>query len=219
MEGTHATRVWKGAVNILGSTYNKQEAPNQMEEQKLQGRTASQRNKTIQQFFSPNHKVTQQDKPVTPSPQSKSQTSKVRANEVLKSRQHSVRLMIALKIGKQEEKTPNNIAMEQVKDLLKRYQKNNPMTCIVPWKVDNLLSNEAIMSSENIPSKIAKFIKRYMLKDCIQNPTAHVGSSYILERQRTQSTLQVPMKATHKISSWIRHIWHTYVPFRTQMTL
>jgi hypothetical protein len=165
-EGTHATRAWRGAINVLGSAYNKPEKEDSGSQKKgIQTQTAKKANQMgIQQFFSPNHKesqVLQQEKMVTPSPQSKAMINRQNAGEILKACTHSIRLMVALKLDKQEDKTPNDLAMEQIKELFKRYKKNDPSACIVPWRTDQLMSNRAIITTDDIPENISELKKIY----------------------------------------------------------
>jgi hypothetical protein len=160
---THATRAWRGAVNILGSAYNLnmgshgpttggsiKETPKK--------RATSQK---IHQFFAP-HETNQKTTPaVSPSPMKNDSTRRRMAVDTMKECKKSVRLMIAIKLGKDEVKTPNDLAFEHIKAMLIHYQKNDQSTCIVPWKVADLATHSAITSPKDIPNKMSEFKKIY----------------------------------------------------------
>jgi hypothetical protein len=69
--------------------------------------------------------------------------------------------MIALKLEKHETKTPNDLASEQVKAMMAHYQKNDPATCILPWKVNIMSTLPDITRVNKIPTKMSEFKKGY----------------------------------------------------------
>jgi hypothetical protein len=69
--------------------------------------------------------------------------------------------MIALKLGKHETKTPNDLAFESIKAMYDHYVKNDKDTCIYPWRIDDMDRHPAITQAKEIPTKMSDFKKIY----------------------------------------------------------
>jgi hypothetical protein len=76
-------------------------------------------------------------------------------------RKHTARLQIALNIGKHDTKTANDIALDQIKELLTRYQKSDDKVAILPWNKQDMTLNPAITTPSKILNKIWEFKKVY----------------------------------------------------------
>jgi hypothetical protein len=165
--GTNATRAWRGAVNILGSAYCCNDQPKQRKRtQKKPSETPKGKAPPIPPCFQATPAKERQDEAaatvVSPDNAINAYSKpKTKAKDAVQERTQSVRLMIALKLGKHETKTPNDLAFEQVKALFTHYQKNDPTTCILPWKLDNMDSLPAITKTSEIPTKMSEFKKTY----------------------------------------------------------
>jgi hypothetical protein len=164
--GTNATRAWRGAVNILGSAYCRND-------------TAKQRKRTTKKpsdtpkgkappippcFQATPAKETQSEKSAVVTPPTNANPStnpKKKAVDAEKELPKSVRLMIALKLDKHDTKTPNDLAFEQTKALIGHYQKNDPTTCILPWRTNDMTRLPAIAKPNEIPVKMSEFKKHY----------------------------------------------------------
>jgi hypothetical protein len=126
--GTNATRAWRGAVNILGSAYCRNDPAKQRKRaQKKPSDTPKGKAPPIPPCFQATPaKEPQGDTGVVVTPPTNSNpytTPKKKAVDAEKERPQSVRLMIALKLDKHETKTPNDLAFEQIKALFGHYQK------------------------------------------------------------------------------------------------
>ncbi|MGL5936570.1 MAG: hypothetical protein ACRCZI_13230, partial [Cetobacterium sp.] len=168
--GTNATRAWRGAVNVLGSAYCQPEQADQKRQKKRPQKKPSNTPKgqapPIPAVFQATPaKATQDTKRVTvispaPTPNIYNKPRN-NAEEMAKARPQSVRLMIALKLEKHDTKTPNEMAFDQIKAMLVHYQKNDPMTCILPWKLHNMTEFPALTKPTEIPTKMSEFTKGY----------------------------------------------------------
>jgi hypothetical protein len=163
--GTHASRAWRGAINILGSAYHVETAG------KIANRNKKFMNKmtqpiggSIASYFTPTKTQAEQTATVIPPSTMKKnpyQGGREKASETAKQCAQSARLMIALKLGKHETKTPNDLAFESIKALYEHYLKNDKATCIYPWKTENMNSQPAITQAKDVPTKMSDFKKIY----------------------------------------------------------
>jgi hypothetical protein len=165
--GTNATRAWRGAVNILGSAYCRGDQPKQRKRiQKKPSETPKGKAPPIPPCFqaTPAKERQSETEVAVISPDAATNTynkPNTKAKDAVKERTQSARLMIALKLGKHDTKTPNDLAFDQVKALFAHYQKNDPTTCILPWKLDNMESLPAITKPSEIPTKMSELKKNY----------------------------------------------------------
>jgi hypothetical protein len=69
--------------------------------------------------------------------------------------------MIALKLGKHDTKTPNDLALEGITALYEHYLKNDTSACIYPWRLADMEKHQAITQPKDIPKKISDLKKTY----------------------------------------------------------
>jgi hypothetical protein len=162
--GTHASRAWRGAINILGSAYHSESVTRiANRNKKIMNKTGTQ-GFSIADYFTPTKPpMDQSTAKVTPSVTKKNphKINKERASETAKNLPQSARLMIALKLGKHETKTPNDLAFEAIKAMFEHYLKNDEGTCIYPWRTNDMEKHPAIVQVDDIPAKMSDFKKVY----------------------------------------------------------
>jgi hypothetical protein len=162
--GTHASRAWRGAINILGSAYYPESVSKIANRNKKMLGKVGTSGSSISDYFSPTKTSPAQPvAKVTPSVAKKStpKDGRVKASETAKQLKQSARLMIALKIGKHDTKTPNDLAFEGIKALFEHYLKNDTDTSIYPWRHDDMERYPAIKQPSEIPEKMSDFKKIY----------------------------------------------------------
>jgi hypothetical protein len=134
--GTHASRAWRGAINILGSAYHADTVGrNASRSRKSTNKISTQIGASIADYFTPTKLPAEQPAAlISPGVTKKNpyKQGRDKASETAKLCPQSARLMITLKLGKHETKTPNDLAFESITALYEHYLKNDTSTCIYP---------------------------------------------------------------------------------------
>jgi hypothetical protein len=163
--GTHATRAWRGAINILGSAYSSgtsNSTGNNNRNKKTTNKGTNQAG-SISNYFTP-AKTSNETQPATISPIATTLNPYKKIEKACiaeQQRSQSVRLMVALKLEKHETKTPNDLAFESISAMFGHYLKNDKATCIYPWKIADMDVHPAITQVKDIPKKMSEFKKVY----------------------------------------------------------
>jgi hypothetical protein len=163
--GTHASRAWRGAINILGSAYHSDVCgKNGSRSKRSPYKLNPQIGASIADYFAPNKPtITPTAAVISPSVKKSNPIKQRRekASETAKTRPQSVRLMMALKLGKHDTKTPNDLAFEGITSLYEHYLKNDDTACIYPWRLAEMDTHPAITQVNEIPKKMSEFKKIY----------------------------------------------------------
>ncbi|MGL4350849.1 MAG: hypothetical protein ACRCT2_09865, partial [Plesiomonas shigelloides] len=133
MIGSNATRAWRGAVDILGSLYFVPKSSNLMSNQITDFypsvRTATEATAKRTMLVPPSPAPTQQQQTESTKGTNTATTvnpyAKKTATQVAETLKHKARLSVAIKIEKDTEKPANDQAIEQIKQLLRRYLQND----------------------------------------------------------------------------------------------
>ena len=169
VNATHASRAWLGAIHAVGSFYIKPKSPKPTSTKKGQKNLPLAGQQLITAAWLPTPgKSSVNTNVITPeNPKHTKLSATTKANTIANSsaanvvRDHHTRLQIMIKIKSHDTTTTNDLAINLIKALFKRYKENDATACILPWKIDNMKSAPAIHKVDKIPTKMSELKKLY----------------------------------------------------------